>query len=416
VSTRPRAALTSILLGAIALSACGTLNPEAGVSPPAVLSPTTTSAASPSSPTPSPVAVSATLRFAALTASANPGDWNRVVIAGLDGKTYNEASFQPLPSPDTGCGGAALLPPSAYVVNSRVYFADGTGTIRSLGIAGPPSTVAQFPLTSTQQLMSFAISPDGKQVLATIATLPPATIGTAICRGEPTTGDSNYYYDLYAGVAGGSSHLVSHQTFPAHSFPNHLALPAVELDGWSADGPFGSKPSEFAAGGPWVPSCIGLCRWVLPGTSNVWFVDPLTGAPTRVADGDCRVVDILASGSYLCQDNNQRFYVKASTGAWLWNIGCTLEACLDNGGLLAPDATHVAALQPHNQDPGHTTMVLGQDQSRVQLGDQFVPDGWFDSATVAVDNGFNLQYVSLSAPTQAREIGIIGAFVGTLAS
>lgn len=418
--------LAFLLLGALALAACAGQSPATGVSQTPPLSPSATSSTSLSSPTPmslsSPtpvrVAVSPTLRFAALTASVSPGNWTRVVIAGLDGKIYNEASFEPLPDPDTGCGATGLLPPSAYAVNGRVYFADGTGTIRSLGVSGPPSAVARFPLTSAQQLMSFAVSPNGKRVFATIITLPSAAAGGAICRGEPTTADSNYYYDVYAADAGGSTQLVYHQTFPAHSLSNHLALPAAEFDGWNAQGPYGSSPSGFAAG-PYSATCVGLCRWVMSAYGAIWFVDPQSGTPVRTADVDCRVFDVLASGSYLCQDNNQRFYVKTSTGAWLWNIGCWLDAngrltCFNNGGFLAPDVSHVVAQLVHTYDPGLTTIVLGQDQSRVPLGDQFVPDGWFDSTTVAVDNASKLEYVSLYAPNQAYEIGVIGAFVGTL--
>jgi hypothetical protein len=420
VRTQSRAHFPVGLVVAMVLSACGGTNPSARASPTPTPRPTATSSALPSSPIPSPMPVSPTLRFAALTANVNPGVWDHVVIAGLDGMIYNQTSFEPLPAPDTGCGGTALLPPAAFVASGRVYFADGTGAIRSLGISGPSSTVAQFPLTSTQQLMSFAVSPDGTQVLATIFTLPPAVTGGEICRGEPATGDSNYYYDVYIATAAQSAHRVSHRTFPAHSFPNHLALPAIEFDGWNAQGPFGSDPSGFAAGG-FIPTCVGLCRWLLAASGAIWFVDPQTGTPTRVADSQCRVYDVLTSGTYLCQDNNQRFYVKASTGAWQWTVGCAFDSgglltCFNNGGFLAPDAAHVAALLAHHDDPGATTIVLGQDQSRVQLGDQFVPDGWFDSTTVAVDSSSNLEYINLSAPTVVNEIGITGAFVGTVVS
>ncbi|HEY1419159.1 MAG TPA: hypothetical protein VGG90_00450, partial [Candidatus Dormibacteraeota bacterium] len=329
------------------------------------------------------------MRFAALTATQTPGAWDGVVVAGLDGTIYNQASFKPLPSPDSGCGGTALLPPSAYIVQDRVYFADGTGTIRSLGISGSPTTVAQFPLISTQQLLSFAVSPDGKQVLATIATLPAGPTGAATCRGEATSGDSNYYYDVFSATSGGSSTSLSHQTIPANSLANHLALPVVELDGWSARGPFGSKPSGFAAG-PWIPSCIGLCRWADAGNGGLWLLDPDTGAPLRVADADCRTYDVLAAGDYLCQDNNERFYVKQVNGTWRWTIGCTVGACFVNGGFLAPDTNQMLTQQPHNTDPGATTIVLGQDQSRVLIGGQFKPDGWFDNTTVAGDTDLRL--------------------------
>src|SRR5579859_5093885 len=95
--------------------------------------PPTTIVASPS-PTPSSAPPPESLLFAALETNANAAQfqWNTVAIAGLDGNARAKTTFVPMPIPYTGCAGP-VLPPSAHVAAGKVYFADGTGEIRSLG-------------------------------------------------------------------------------------------------------------------------------------------------------------------------------------------------------------------------------------------------------------------------------------------
>src|SRR5579859_4932050 len=130
-------------------AACGSAQPSpiGGSSP--------SSAASSSPPT-------AVTLFAALetNAAAAQFQWNTVVIAGLDGVARAKLTFTPLPIPYAGCEGA-VLPPSAHVAAGKVYFADGQGTIRSLDPQGNAASVASIPFTGNQQMLSFAVSPDG---------------------------------------------------------------------------------------------------------------------------------------------------------------------------------------------------------------------------------------------------------------
>src|SRR5690349_21622855 len=122
------------------------------------------------SPTPKNLS---TLLFAVLEAkgTANAWTYNTVAIVGLDGNASAKSSFTPMPVPSVGCMGA-IIPPSAHVAAGKVYFADARGVVRSLAIDGTVAVAATFSMTSTQQMLSFAVSPDGTRIVGTIFTVP----------------------------------------------------------------------------------------------------------------------------------------------------------------------------------------------------------------------------------------------------
>lgn len=76
-----------------------------------------------------------------------------------------------MPIPYVGCEGA-VLPSSAHVAAGKVYFVDGLGEIRSLSPQGDIAMVASVPFTGNQQMLSFAVSPDGANLLAGVFSLP----------------------------------------------------------------------------------------------------------------------------------------------------------------------------------------------------------------------------------------------------
>src|SRR6266849_684589 len=216
-----------ILAALIVLTvACGQVSgrPTAAVASPSAL-PVTTPAASPSAqpgPTSKPTAAatpktSPTLLFAVLEArgTANAWTYNTVAIAGVDGYARAKTTFTPMLSPTMGCMGA-VIPQSAHVANGKGFFADGKGVVRSLSIDGTVAMAATFPLTSAQQMLSFAVSPDGTSVLATIFTLPA---GLSYCNGAPS---GIFNFDAYRAPVGGAAQLVYHDSWSTSH--NVLAL------------------------------------------------------------------------------------------------------------------------------------------------------------------------------------------------
>src|SRR5207302_4145193 len=215
-------------------TACGSVathpstSPVAGVTgTPGATSPSAASPfASPTgskaqSPKPSPTAspkVSPTLLFAVMEAkgTANAWTYNTVAIAGLNGYARAKTTFTPMPVPSLGCMGA-VIPPSAHVAAGKVFFADAKGVVRSLSIDGAIRTVATFQMTSPQQMLSFAVSPDGSRVLGTVFTIPTNAFS---CDGSASGG--TFAFDAYSASNGGASQLVYHQSWTKSQ--NVLAL------------------------------------------------------------------------------------------------------------------------------------------------------------------------------------------------
>ncbi len=202
---------------------------------------------------PAPYDMGGVMCTARVAACAPP---DTVAIVGLDGYARAKTHFTPLTPPWVG-GGAPLLPPQAYVASDRVFFIDGLGVVRSLALDGTVRTVASFPLGPTQQEASFAVSPDGQHLLATVITLPgkPAIVNGGVWGFGP----GNWILDTYAADTGGPSRLLSHKVLAQGS----QAVALLQFVGWDASGPIGTYPTALQAGG-WSEAKIGrrhLFRW-----------------------------------------------------------------------------------------------------------------------------------------------------------
>lgn len=409
--------MKAIVLAAILVigAACGQAparSASAVVSP----SPAATIAASPgaspsavasASPTANPSAsatpkVSPTLLFAVLEAKGTSNAWtyNTVAIAGLDGYARAKTTFTPMPVPSVGCMGA-IVPPSAHVAAGKVYFADGHGVVRSLGIDGKVVIVATFPMTSTQQMLSFAVSPDGTKVLGTIFTLPA---DFSYCNGAPA-GTLNF--DAYMAIGGGSSQLVYHDSWAG-------SRSVLALTGWDSVGPIGTYPTVWASQGGGPGSDLGVyvridSTTLRPGAQ---LADPAT----------CRVWDSTASGAFVCIQpqgtTGSVLSVRRSDGTELWHRSFAAA----NTEKLAPDAQRVTTCctQIGNE---FAYLVVSPLAADVVLTHGFWAEGWLDSTTIIGELNpayplgqppFNLAYIATSSPASAVSMGFTGQFVGTV--
>jgi hypothetical protein len=374
-------------------------------------SPSVSPAASPqpgSLPAPSP---SKTLLFAVKEqkAGANPWVINAVAIAGLDGRVRARTTFASLPEPSMGCMGA-ILPPSAHVAAGKVYYADAKGIVRSLAIDGTVKTVARFPMTSSQQMLSFAVSPDGGRVLGTIFTIPKNAFP---CDGSATT--AAFRFDAYTAMSGQASKLVYHLSW------THLPAKIMELTGWDALGPIGQYPSVLGTQGGGPGLALGVFVRIDPTTVKVRsnFSDP----------SSCMVWDSVASGAFVClpgavirdgntdaQVTDQTVSVRRAAGIELWRATVTSA----NGAwspVLAPDGRHVIICCADNGGPNLGTWVLGQDKSQIVVANGFTPEGWLDSRTLV---GYSdttpagLAFAQSSDPTRFTVVAVAGNFLGTV--
>ena len=366
-------------------------------------------ASSPSAPaSPQP------LLFAVLQANGTPNAWtyNTVVIAGLDGRERATATFAPMSVPILGCMGA-VLPPSAHVAAGKVFFADSKGVVRSLSIDGTVAVAATFPMTSTQQILSFAVSPDGTSLLGTIFTVP-SNAGLA-CGEQSTT--ANYTFDAYAAPAGGTSTLVYRQAWSA---PHDV----LALTGWDAVGPIGTYPTVWATQGGGPGSTLGIKVRVNPATiqPSAVLTDP----------AKCLVWDSNANGAFVCLGNaaitaggtadqrvSQTVSVRQAGDVELWH-STVVGQNGQFGPYLSPDAQHVQVCcndlnlaEPHE-------LLVGRDGSQVNLVTGFYAAGWLDALTmigyVNANGGQQptFSYVSTNAPSTAVSMGFSGTFIGTV--
>jgi len=356
-----------------------------------------------SSPLPQPT-TSSSLLFAALEAkgTANPFQWNTVAIAGLDGYARAKATFTPMPSPWVGCAGP-VLPLSVQVAAGKVFFADGTGTVRSLSVHGQLSVVATFPLASGQQMLSFAVSPDGSRLLGTVFTIPPKPASGDPCStGAPMFGPGNFMLDVFSADSGGASKLLDHQILPTSAtspVPNVMALL-----GWDIIGPLGTYPTTWATQGGGPHHYNGLPVRIDPTTGKVMkqISDPAA----------CSVWDISLTGDFLCvptvaPGGSVSLSVRRPDGSEIWRVAGqqNVDYFL---AYLSSDEKHLIGL-------GSNSEVVGRDGSHIAVPNPngLIFDGWLDSATLIFGGyGSDLEYVSLSSPATLVDLGFKGLFVG----
>lgn len=332
--------------------------------------------------------------FAALEAknTNNPIGWNTVAIAGLDGYAKAKATFTPMPFPYVGCAGP-VLPASAHVAAGKVYYADGTGVIWSLAPGGSPAQVTSFPLTSSQQMLSFAVSPDGARLLATIFTLPPKPAGASdpCTSGAPPFGSQHFSLDVYAASAGGASHLLYHQDLGVFGSPPQMQL--LSFIGWDAVGPLATEPTGWASQGGGPVHYFG----------TPVRVDSVTGMVVEPVDGSCPPWDIAPTGDYVCVASGG-LSVRRPNGTEIWGVAAAQNNSLEYD-LLSTDERRVADLQG---------VVYSRDQPATSIPSGFYYAGWLDSTTLISGNlGTNLSYWNIDASAPV-DLGFKGVFVGTV--
>ena len=347
------------------------------------------------------------LLFAVLEANGttNATTYNTVSIAGLDGHARATTTFSPMPVPNLGCIGA-ILPASAHVAAGKVFFADANGVVRSLSSDGTVTTAATFPMTSSQQMLSFAVSPDGAMLLATIFTSPKNAYP---CDGSASQG--TYTFDAYAAASGGSSRLVYHQSW---SKPANV----LALTGWDATGPIGTYPTVWASQGGGPGSALGVYV----------KVDATTMRPgAQLSDpSSCQVWNYVQSGAFVCMKDPvitgggtpsqkvvQPVSIRSADGTELWHSTITGQNA-PFGPFLAPDGQHMMiCCNDLNLADSHEVLV-GSSGSQVNLATGFTAAGWLDATTMVGGLNSNLAYVGVGTPGAAISMGFAGAFVGTV--
>ena len=349
------------------------------------------------------------LMFAVLSPkdTANASTRKTVAIVGIDGNVRGETTFAPMHVPNLGCIGA-ILPAAAHVAAGKVFFADASGVVRSLSATGTVTEVATFPIYSSQQMLSFAVSPDGGELLATIFTAPLAAY---TCDGSPSAG--TFTWDAYSAASGGSSRLIYHQSWTQPT-------PVMSLTGWDALGPIATYPTVWASQGGGPGSTLGVYV----------RVDAATMKPgSQISDpSTCQVWDSVQDGAFVCMKHAvitgagtpaqrvvQPVSVRSAGGAELWQSTITSQNA-PFGPFLAPDGQHLMiCCNDLNLADSHE-MLVGRSGSQVNVVKGFVSRGWLDATTIIGEVNSTLAYVAINSPSNAVSIGVKGEFIGAVQS
>jgi len=375
------------------------------VSSPTPLSITTpTPAATPSVATSPPPAGSynASALYAVLEAPAKYSQNTTVAIAGLDGYARAKTHFTPRSIPYVA-DAIAVLAPEAHVAAGVVYFVDGRGVVRTLAPSGLVKQVAVFPITQRQQAISFAVSPDGKQLMAAILTFP--AVGKLI----PGTGwyapVGPWTLEVERADAGGTT-VVLHR-WQSASDPTNIVMA-----GWDAQGPVAV-----------VGSSVAIQNSIFDGQifygGNFTNLDMSTGLPGPRL-GACQDTNagpwwVGVDGTTICASSGEHAAVAIdSPGQPLWQPALSPNPPFGFPGrfVLSADGNQLAM----------DGAVVRRSGSNLALNNSFRPEGWLDAATLIglqlnetdPNQVVGMAYLHLSDPSHPVLLGFVGEFVGLI--
>jgi hypothetical protein len=354
--------------------------------------------------------------YAVLEAPTQYAQNTTVAIAGLDGYARAKTHFVPRSIPYIP-DSAAVLAAEAHVAAGVVYFVDGRGVVRTLAPSGLVRQVAVFPITQSQQTISFAVSPDGRQLMAAVLTFP--AVGKLI----PGTGWHQLVGPWTLAVeradAGGAT--VTLHTWQSVSEPGCTAalcgtpgLTNVMMAGWDAQGPVAVVGSNHAA------------QYGLEGSDfyggHFANVDVKTGLPGPML-GACHDTNagpwsVGVDGTTLCVSFNttsgKPIASVDSPGRSLWQPALPPNAPFGapGGFVLSKDGSQLAM----------DGAVVSRSNVTVPMTEWFAPEGWLDAGTLigfqrnTSDPGssIGMAYLHVSDPSHPITLGFKGEFVGLI--
>ncbi len=320
-----------------------------------------------------------------------------IAIVEADGTVRAKATFKPRHVPFVG-NADPLLQPEARIAAGAVFYIDGDGVVRRLDASGGVTEVAKFPITQSQQEVSFAVSPDGQHLVANVLTLPPPGPSGPEQGFQPGV---PFHLELEAADAGGSTRTLSEVDVGQGVSPLNLVL----VVGWDSSGPLvtaldvGTQQGSLGRG-------VGRQLARLDQSGHV--SEPLL-------QQDCFIWERSPSGTTLCTDGNDRNITERSaSGQVLWAFPPADQQYLYV--TMSPDGSHIAC----------TLWYMGGDQVRsrdgsvVDLPDKLLSEGWLDDDTIIGVKGDypaptgDLATVHLSSPSQLTDLGFKGLFVGLI--
>ncbi|MFI5282595.1 MAG: hypothetical protein ACHQ0J_05635 [Candidatus Dormibacterales bacterium] len=386
------AALAAILT----LSACGSSQPNH----PSANSPTPHASALPSAASNSLFVIASGLPGPQLV-NSSPGTPTSLEIVDSTGHVHAQTTFQPPPAPMIG-NAAALLQSPVRTAAGAAYFADNTGQIRRLTPDGTVSMVAKFPLTNSQQELSYAVSPDGAHLMAIVLSTPPLHVPPPQTIQDPLFVDGGHWsLSLETADAGGATSTTLQKDLGT-AYPK-----PTEIVGWDSKGPLATLNTGLGAQAQ--PLSAHFFGSDLGGAALIHLAADGTHLD-RIGGSDCLAVDEIADGTVVCGTlANPAFSVRDASGNVLWQASQPTQYGA-SGPWLSPDGNAIAV-------QGFVLTRTGAaSASRLSGSADLVALGWLNAAIVvmATLSGGDISLYSANGLTLIRSLGVSGVFEGAL--
>ena len=210
------------VIAVLALTACGPV--------PSATSATTT-------PSTSPATGSASRLFVIVEGKTRCyGSPCTVAIVDRDGHVQTRRTFNQPPPVMVGCEGSWIFS-SVQVAGNAAYYLDDSGVVHRLSASGAVTEVAHFPIRTNQQIIWYAVSPDGSKLMAAMMVYTPLSPSWNPQQGCPMHEPGRTYGELDLATVGGSTTTVSDQTDPKT---------VMSIVGWDRIGPVAVPDSHMA--------------------------------------------------------------------------------------------------------------------------------------------------------------------------
>jgi len=335
-----------------------------------------------------------------------------VAIVDRDGHVRARRTFNQPPPVMIGCEGSWIYS-SVQVAGNAAYYLDDSGVVHRLSASGAVTEVAHFPIRTNQQIIWYAVSPDGGQLMAAMMVYTPLSPSWNPQQGCPIHEPGRTYEEIDLAAGGGSTATLSDQTSPPK---------VTSVVGWDRIGPVAVPDSHMAY--------IGFIEGTVWGGPAVHL--DLGGRPAggTIGGADCTALFGETTDGYLVCHDPKRPTVRDSAGKVLWSLKPLDPSDDFSYGLIAlsPDASHVA-FSLSRQFAFDSSVIRSRDGVRIGLGASFQPRAWLDNQTIIGARGSvkstcsgcppdfvptTLGIIDLARPADVRDLGISGTVLGVL--
>jgi hypothetical protein len=340
----------------------------------------------------------------AVVRGASSGGPAAVTIVASSGVVMASAAFE-LPARARLGPDADLPPPPVRVAAGSVFYADAHGVVRRLDRDGRVATVTTFPITSAQQELSFAVSPDGRRLLASILSAPPVHDPPPRSLNDPFfVAGGRWSLEILTAAVGGS---------PTSTFKRDLGTteprPTI-VAGWDRAGPLATLETLLETQQP--PLSMRFTG------SALVHLAPDGSHLDQVGGSGCSPLDELSDGTVLCLAGSA-FEVRSASGDLRWRQDLGGSYFYDprlspDGGRIASEATVFS----RGSGPASAARQAGSTEA------SHFAQGWLDGSTIvassvdigpsAVSESARLMLVDAGNPSQVHDLGVTGAFIGAV--